>query len=115
MKIVAIPVIDESDEPTIKHLVELGLRRDVSEVIVFLDNIEESSVKEIERGTGRRITEVSRALRSLRKKDWICETRHTKVTNGKRVPYFRNSLSLDMDEITDELEKASMNKQRITG
>jgi predicted transcriptional regulator len=110
-----IQVIDEADEPTIKKLVELGLRRDVSDVIVFLDNVEESSAKEIERGTGRRVTEVSRALRTLRKRDWICETRHTQITNGKRVPYFRNSLSLEIDEIIEELERAIIRKQSACG
>jgi predicted transcriptional regulator len=106
MKIVVIPVIDEADEPAIKRLVELGLRRDVSEVIMFL---------EIERGTGRRVTEVSRSLRTLRKRGWICETRHTQVTNGKRVLYFRNSLSLEMDEIIAELEKEIVRKQSARG
>lgn len=115
MKIVVIPVIDEADEPAIKRLVELGLRRDVSEVIMFLDNVEESSAKEIERGTGRRVTEVSRSLRTLRKRGWICETRHTQVTNGKLVPYFRNSLSLETDEVFDELEKEIVMKQSMRG
>lgn len=115
MKTVVIPVIDEADEPVIKRLVELGMRRDTSEIIVFLDNVEESSAKDIERGTGRRVTEVSRSLRTIRKRGWICETRHTKITNGKLVPYFRNSLSLDMDEIVDELEKAAVSKQYARG
>ena len=115
MKTIVIQVIDDDDEPMIKHLIKLGLRRDVSEVAVFLDNVEESSVKEIERGTGRRITEVSRALRALRKRGWVCETRHTKVTNGKRVPYFRNSLSLEMDEIIGELLDGVVKKRRQTG
>lgn len=115
MKTAVIQVVDEADEPTIERLVELGLRRDVSEVIVFLDNVEESSAKEIERGTGRRVTEVSRSLRTIRKRGWICETRHTKITNGKRVPYFRNSLSLEMYEIIDDLINSNDRKKRLVG
>ena len=115
MKTMVIPVIDEADEFIIKRLVGLGMRRDTSEVIVFLDNVEESSAKEIERGTGRRVTEVSRSLRNIRKRGWICETRHTKITNGKRVPYFRNSLSLEIEEIVEALERAIAKKKSIRG
>lgn len=115
MKVVSIPAIDEKDEPIIKRLVELGLRRDVSEVMVFLDNVDDSSAKEIERGTGRRVTEVSRSLRFIRKKGWICETRHKKITAGRHVKYFRNSLSLEMWEIIDELEKAIVKNKYMRG
>lgn len=115
MKMKVIRVLDEKDEPIIKQLVELGLRRDVSEVMAFLDSVEDSSAKEIERGTGRRVTEVSRSLRFIRKKGWICETRHEKITAGRHVKYFRNSLSLEMWEIIDELEKMLARKQSVMG
>ena len=115
MKVVTIPAIDEADEPIICQLVELGIRRDTAEVMVFLDNVEDSSAKEIERGTGRRVTEVSRSLRAIRKRGWICETRHEKITAGRPVKYFRNSLSLEMWEIIDELEKTIIRKQSVMG
>ena len=111
MKTITIPVLDEKDDQTIDRLVGLGLRRDVSEVIMFLDHIEESTAKDIEHGTGRRVTEVSRALRAMRKRGWVCESRHYNPVDGHLVPYFRNSLSLAVDEIIDELEKVAAREQ----
>lgn len=106
MKTITIPHLDEKDEPTIQWLVDNGLDRISSEIAVFLDHVEESTATDIERGTGRRVTEVSRALRGMRRRGWICETRHPlEQPKGGRSYYYRNSLTMIIDGMVYDLQK----------
>lgn len=102
-------VLDKTDNKAINRLKKLGVRNTIAMVIVFLDQAEESSIKEIRFGTDASEEAVSSALRTLRRWGWIVETSHN--TGYRRNDdgydpriYYRNSLSLDMSDIIEELK-----------
>ncbi len=84
-------------------LVDIGLKRNVSKVLVYLANTTEATSRDIERGTDLRQPEVSIAMRTLKENAWI-ESRESKAeSKGRPVKIYR--LSRPIEEIMDVIEK----------
>ena len=64
---------DEKDIEVVETLRSLGVPRKVSNMLAYLANGIEATSREIERGSDLRQPEVSIALRTLRKHNWIEE------------------------------------------
>lgn len=98
-----VMVFTEEDEEFSNLLTEIGLKRNVAKVLIYLAMTEEATSREIERSTDLRQPEVSIAMRTLKENEWI-ESRESKAeSKGRPVKIYR--LSKPITEIMDIIEK----------
>ncbi|NYT01379.1 MAG: ArsR family transcriptional regulator [Methanosarcinales archaeon] len=107
---------DDRDREVVEILRSLGVPRKVSNTIAFLANVQEATSRDIERGSELRQPEVSIALRTLRKNNWIDERVCTNVGTGRPMKVYK--LSTPIDEILhyyeeEKLREASRAMERI--
>jgi predicted transcriptional regulator len=98
------------DEELAELLMGIGIKRNVSKVLVYLANTEEATSRDIERGTDLRQPEVSIAMRYLKECDWI-ETRESK-SESKGRPVKIYTLSRSITEIMDTIENEKKKEAR---
>ncbi len=103
MNYLTIRQLDEKDEEIADALISLGLSRTVARTLSYLQNVNETTSMELERGTELRQPEISIAMRELNERDWINEREEKKP--GKGRPYKVYSLKIGFDEIIDQLER----------
>jgi len=93
-------------------LTKIGIKRNVSKVLVYLANTPEATSRDIERGTDLRQPEVSIAMAAMMEQKWV-ESRENKAENkGRPVKIYK--LALPINEIMDNIErnkKAEANNQ----
>lgn len=93
----------EKETEFVRLLIDIGTRKNVAQVLVFLANVPEATSRDIERGTDLRQPEVSLAMHYLIGQDWI-KIRENK-TEGKGRPVKVYSLSKPIDKIMNAIEK----------
>jgi predicted transcriptional regulator len=93
----------EKETEFVNLLIDIGTRKNVAQVLVFLANVSEASSRDIERGTDLRQPEVSLAMHYLIGQDWI-KIRENKA-DGKGRPVKIYSLSKPIDKIMNTIEK----------
>jgi predicted transcriptional regulator len=93
----------EKETEFVNLLIDIGTRKNVAQVLVFLANIPEATSRDIERGTDLRQPEVSLAMHYLIGQDWI-KIRENKA-EGKGRPVKIYSLSKPIDRIMNIIEK----------
>ena len=93
----------EKEEEFANLLIEIGTKRNVAKVLVFLAKTPEATSREIERGTDLRQPEVSIAMSYLMEKGWI-KSRESKAESQGR-PFKIYELALPITEILDSIEK----------
>jgi len=103
MKLEKVLTFTEKEEEMSDLLSEVGLKKNVAKVLVYLANTEEATSREIERGTDLRQPEVSIAMRTLSEKEWISNRESKAESKGRPVKIY--NLSKPMSEIIDTLEK----------
>ncbi len=94
---------DDSKEEIIEAFRDLGVSRNLATTIAFLKSVPEASSLDIEMNTGLRQPEVSVAMRSMRKNQWIEES--NKKVSGKGRPTKIYSLSIPVDKIVSHFEE----------
>ncbi len=99
---------DEKDIEAVETLKSLGVPRKVSNMIAFLANGNEATSREIERGSDLRQPEVSIALRTLRKNNWIEEKMIRSDGTGRPMKVYR--LKAPIQEILKYYEQEKMNE-----
>jgi predicted transcriptional regulator len=104
----AVKVLDEKDHDTIEALQAVGVRRNVATIIVYLKDLDETTSRDIEKGSGLRQPEVSIAMRTLREMGWIAE-RDVKGT-GKGRPTRLYRLTMPIDDIIGHYEEMKRNE-----
>jgi predicted transcriptional regulator len=82
---------------------EIGTKRNVAKVLVFLANMPEATSRAIERGTDLRQPEVSIAMRYLVEQSWITSRESKAESKGRPVKIYE--LSRPIHEIMDSIEK----------
>ncbi len=92
----------EKEEEFIKILIEIGTKKNVAKVLVFLANIPEATSRNIERGTDLRQPEISLAMRYLSEQSWITSRESRAESKGRPFKVYR--LSRPFHEIMDSLE-----------
>ena len=93
----------EKEEKFATLLVEIGTKKNVAKVLVFLANIPEATSRAIERGTDLRQPEVSIAMRFMATRGWIrC---HESKTLSKGRPVKIYNLAKSLTEIMDSIER----------
>jgi predicted transcriptional regulator len=93
----------EKEEEFANLLIEIGTKRNIAKVLVFLANIPEATSREIERGTGLRQPEVSIAMGYLVEYGWIKSRESKAESKGRPVKIFE--LAKPITEILDSIEK----------
>lgn len=84
-------------------LTRIGIKRNVSKVLVYLANTPEATSRDIERGTDLRQPEVSIAMATMMEQKWV-ESRENKAENkGRPVKIYK--LALPISEIMDNIER----------
>ena len=89
MKLESVLTFTEREEELASLLTDVGMKRNVAKVLVYLAGTDKATSREIERGTDLRQPEVSIAMRTLGEKGWIvnieskaeCKGRPVKSTN----------------------------------
>jgi len=97
-------VLYDDDHEFVDLLHSLGVQRNVAKVITFLAVAGEATSRDIERGSGLRQPEVSIAMRTLRRENWVDE-RDVKSGEGKGRPSKVYALSVSVDEIIKIIEE----------
>jgi predicted transcriptional regulator len=93
----------EKEEEFANLLIEIGTKRNVAKVLVFLANTPEATSRAIERGTDLRQPEVSIAMRYLIEQNWITSRESKAESKGRPVKIY--VLAKPIQEIMDNIEK----------
>ena len=102
-------VLDDDDHEFVDLLHSLGVQRNVAKAITYLAVVGEATSREIERGTDMRQPEVSIAMRTLRRENWVDE-KDVKSSEGKGRPHKVYTLITPLDEIIRSIEDAKRKK-----
>jgi predicted transcriptional regulator len=102
MKLEKVLTFTDAEEELSNLLTEIGMKRNVSKVLVYLANTNEATSRDIERGTDLRQPEVSIAMRTLMEKEWIDSRESKAESKGRPVKIY--SLSKDINDIVDIIE-----------
>lgn len=96
-------IFTDEDEEFSNLLTEIGLKRNVAKVLVYLASSPEATSRDIERGTDLRQPEVSIAMRTLKENGWIQSRESKAESKGRPVKIY--SLSKPITEIMDIIEE----------
>jgi len=99
---------DEKDIEVVETLKSLGVPRKVSNMIAYLASGTEATSREIERGSDLRQPEVSIALRTLRKNNWIEEKMSKSDGTGRPMKVYR--LKAPIEDILAYYEQEKLNE-----
>jgi predicted transcriptional regulator len=100
----------EKEKEFVNLLIEIGTRKNVAQVLVFLANVSKATSRDIERGTDLRQPEVSLAMHYLIAQDWIKITENKAEGKGRPVKIY--SLSKSIDKIMNNIEKEKKEKAK---
>jgi predicted transcriptional regulator len=103
MKTLDVRQLDEKDEEIADVLISLGMSRHAARTLTYLQNVDEATSVEIEKGTGLRQPEVSIAAKDLEERGWINRLEEKKP--GKGRPHKIYSLKIKFDDIIAQLEE----------
>jgi predicted transcriptional regulator len=119
MKTIKMNQFDDKEEEIADALISLGMSRNVSMMLAYMQNMKSATSIELERSARLRQPEVSIATKQLKELDWINEREEKKP--GKGRPYKIYSLKVGFKDIIAQLEKqqrravdeARMNIERL--
>lgn len=103
MKALDVKQLDERDEEIANALISLGMSRYVARTLAYLQNADEATAVELEKGAGLHQPEVSIAVKELKERGWIKEREEKKP--GKGRPHKIYSLKIGFDNIIVHLKK----------
>jgi predicted transcriptional regulator len=99
---------DEKDIEVVETLRSLGVPRKVSNMLAYLASGTEATSREIERGSDLRQPEVSIALRTLRKNNWVEEKVCKSDGTGRPMKVYR--LRTPIEDILHYYEQEKLNE-----
>ena len=98
----------EKEEEFANLLIEIGTKKTVAKVLVFLASTPEATSREIERGTDMRQSEVSMAMKYLMDQGWIRSRESPSENKGRPMKVYE--LAKPITVIMDCIEKEKKNK-----
>jgi predicted transcriptional regulator len=98
-----IQLFTEKEEEFVNLLIEIGTRKTIAKLLVYLANTPEATSREIERGTDMRQPEVSMAIKDLVQLGWIKDRLIPSDKKGRKVRNF--SLAVPFKEIITSIER----------
>lgn len=99
MKVKTIPVFCEDDEECVSILIHSGMTRPVARTLVYLLNIKEGTMQEIESCTGLNEPKVSIALKFLEEQGFVRVSGKPPEGKGRVLKYY--TLALPAGEIIE--------------
>ncbi len=99
---------DEKDIEVVETLKSLGVPRKVSNMLAYLASGTEATSREIERGSDLRQPEVSIALRTLRKNNWVEERICKSDGTGRPMKVYK--LCTPIEEILHYYEQEKLSE-----
>lgn len=103
MKTLKINQFDKKDEEIAEALISLGMSRNASMTLAYMQNTNSATSIELERLARLRQPEVSVTMKQLKERDWINEREEKKP--GKGRPFKIYSLKVGFKDIIAQLEK----------
>lgn len=103
MRIETIQYFTEKEDEVVDLLIEIGTKRTVAKLLVFLANVSPASSRDIERGTDMRQPEVSIAMKYLLDRSWIKVRAEPAEHKGRPKKIYE--LAVPMKKIMDSIEK----------
>jgi predicted transcriptional regulator len=101
----------EGDDEFTDLLIQIGMKKNVAKVLVFVANTEETTAKDIERGTDLRQPEVSLAMKTLVKLGWIKSRDNPTAHRGRPEKVYH--MAKPLTEITEVIEKEKQDEIRM--
>lgn len=101
----------DKEREFVNLLIDIGTRKNVAQVLVFLANGSKATSRDIERGTDLHQPEVSLAMQYLIGKDWIKITENKAEGKGRPVKIY--SLSKPVNKIMNSIEKEKKEQARL--
>lgn len=93
----------EHEEGFCQLLTMLGIRRNVARSLVFLASVQETTSRDVERGTDLRQPEVSLAMQHLVKRAWVSVRLYRPENRGRPGKVY--SLALPLETILSVIEE----------
>lgn len=103
-----ILIFTDREEEFVNLLIEIGTKKTVAQMLVFLANTTEATSRNIERGTDLRQPEVSLAIRYMDERGWIKSREIPSEKKGR--PQKTYSLAVPVTEIIATIEKEKKNE-----
>jgi predicted transcriptional regulator len=105
----------EKEEEFTNLLMEIGTKRNVARVLVFLAKIPDATSREIERGADLRQPEVSIATWYLMERGWISSRENKAESKGRPVKIYKltKPIAEILDSVEKEKEKDAHNKSAL--
>lgn len=94
-----ILIFTEKEEESVRLLTDIGVKRNVARLLVYISALARVSSHDIEWGTGLRQPEVSLALKYMVERGWVGRQENLKKSKGRPVKIW--SLVLPFDQILD--------------
>jgi predicted transcriptional regulator len=110
MRTQSVTYFTEREEEFVNLLIEIGMRRTVAKVLVFLANVDEATSRDIERGTDLRQPEVSIAMNYMYERDWLKSRESKAMSKGRPVKIY--TLSKPIAKIMDNIEAEKKEEAR---
>ena len=104
MKEQTIQLFTEKEEEFVNLLIEIGTKKTVAQMLVFLANTPTAPSRDLERGTDQRQPEVSIAIKYLSGQGWIKTGEAPPRHKGR--PQKMYSLAVPIKQIIAAIEKA---------
>ena len=98
-----VQYLTEKEEEFANLLIELGTKKNVAMVLVFLANTPEATSREIERGTDLRQPELSLAMKYLMTQGWVRSRENSSANKGRPMKVYE--LAKPITEIMDNIEQ----------
>src|SRR5208337_4258739 len=99
----SVQYFTDKEEEFADLLIEIGMKKNVATVLVFLASTSEATSRAIERGTDLRQPEVSIAMRYLIDQNWISSRESKAESKGRPMKVYE--LAKPITEIMDNIEK----------
>ena len=103
MKTEKVMYFTEKEEEFANLLIEIGTKKNIAKVLVFLANAPEATSRDIERGTDLRQSEVSTAMSYLLGRNWISNRECKSESKGRPIKIYE--LAKPIAQIIDTIEK----------
>ena len=98
----------DKEEEFANLLIEIGTKRNVAKVLVFLSSTPEATSRAIERGTDMRQPEISMAMKYLMNREWIKNYESPSESKGRPMKVYE--LAKSITEIIECIEREKKNK-----
>ncbi|MGA2917602.1 MarR family transcriptional regulator [Methanoregula sp.] len=112
MKQESVQYFTEQEEEFANLLIEIGTKKNVATVLVFLASTPEATSRAIERGTDMRQPEVSIAMKYLIDQGWIRSRENSTKNKGRPMKVYElaKPITAIMDNIEREKKKEANNQ-----